>query len=109
LELKTKSQTSTATPPRAADYAVINAALERHLDLAWSAANQNLLKRKVGPKNFSMIQEIISFSSNQDAWLNAPSLSAAGDNVGGRLTRQYPLLSPTAILKIINQASYGWR
>jgi hypothetical protein len=52
---------------RAADYAVINTALEKHLDLAWTLENQKAIKREVGVENYLKIQEIISFTSNQDA------------------------------------------
>ena len=91
------------------DYALINAALEQHLDLAWTEASQKAIKREVGLGNYLKIQEIISFTSNQDTWLNDNSLSSAADKVGGKLSQHYPMLSPLAVFKIINQATYGWR
>lgn len=93
----------------AADYAVINTALEKHLDLAWTLENQKAITREVGVENYLKIQEIISFTSNQDAWLNDYSVSSAADKVGGKLSQHYPMLSPLAVFKIINQATYGWR
>jgi hypothetical protein len=83
--------------------------LEKHLDLAWSELNQKRLQREVGPVNFSKIQEILSFVSNQDAWLTAPNLSSAGDRVHAMLNRQYPWLSPNASFRLVNHATYGWR
>lgn len=91
------------------DYTAINAALEQHLDLAWTEANQRAIKSEVGPGNYRAIQEIISFTSNQDAWINDYSVSSAADKVSGKLSQQYPMLSPSAIFRIINQATYGWR
>ena len=108
--MKTKSKPASLAkviaPP---DYAVLNAALEQELDLAWTAANQARLKRRVGPVNFAKLEEIISFVSNQEAWLNDPSLSSAADKVEGKLSQYYPSLSPGAIFKVVNQATYGWR
>ena len=48
-------------------------------------------------------------SSNQDAWLQANNVSAAADNVSGRLSQTYPLLSEMAVFRIISQATYGFR
>lgn len=88
---------------------MINAALEQRLDLAWSETNQKAIKREVGPQHYLKIQEIISFTSNQEAWLNDYSVSSAADKVRGKLTQHYPMLSPLAVFKIINQATYGCR
>lgn len=96
-------------PVEALDYAVINIALEQHLDLAWTETNQKAIKREVGLGNYLKIQEIISFTSNQDAWLNDYSVSSAADKVGGKLSQHYPMLSSLSVFKIINQATYGWR
>ena len=51
------------------DYAAINAAIERHLDLACTTASQKAIQHCVGAEEFRKIEEIISFTSNQDAWL----------------------------------------
>ena len=88
---------------------MINTALEKHLDLAWTLENQKAIKREVGVENYLKIQEIISFTSNQDAWLNDYSVSSAADKVGGKVSQHYPMLSPLTVFKIINQATYGWR
>jgi len=95
--------------PLAFDDAAISAAVERHLDLGWSAATQKLIRKKVGAVNFARIEEIIAFVSNQEAWLNSASLSSAADAVTAKLNQQYPRLSPLAAFKIVNQATYGWR
>jgi len=91
------------------DYAAINAAIERHLDLACTTASQKAIQHCVGAEEFRKIEEIISFTSNQDAWLQDNNLSSAADKVAGTLSQQYPLLSERAVFKIINQATYGWR
>lgn len=109
LEMKSKNKPARPKPTAPADYAAINRALERHLDLAWTEANQQTIKREIGPDNFVKVQEIMSFTSNQDAWLNDYSLSSAADKVSGKLSQRYPLLSPGAAFRIINQATYGWR
>src|SRR5580765_6169504 len=92
------------TPP---DYAAINAVIERHLNLAWTKANQQFIQKCVGAEEFRKIEEIISFTSNQDAWLQDNNISSAADKVAGKLSQQYPLLSERAVFKIINQATYG--
>jgi len=91
------------------DDAVISAALEQHLDLAWTAKNQEAIRQEVGAGNYARIEEILTFVSNQDAWLNAANLSSAADTVAGKLSQHYPGLSPLAGFKIVNQATYGWR
>lgn len=109
--MKTKSKLKPAGVDAigAIDYVAINAILEKELDLALTTKNQALLKRSVGPANYCKIEEIISFASNQDAWLNSNNLSAAADIVSGKLSQHYPQLSPMAAFKIVNQATYGWR
>jgi hypothetical protein len=91
------------------DYTAINAAIERHLDLACTNASQEAIQHCVGAEEFRKIEEIISFSENQDAWLQDNNLSSAADKVAARLSQEYPLLSERAVFKIINQATYGWR
>ena len=110
IEMKTKQRLKVATAANEnIDYTAINAVLEKQLDLAWTDANQRSLQRSVGPENYGRIREIISFASNQDAWLNASNLSSAADTVSGKLSQQYPQLSSLAVFKIVNQATYGWR
>jgi hypothetical protein len=108
--MKPKLKRSSPVPPRtAADHVAINAALEEELDLAWTEKNQAAIQRRLGAANYAYVQEIIAFTSNQEAWLNDASLSSAADKVSGRLSQRYPSLTPAAIFKIVNQATYGWR
>jgi len=109
LKTKTRNPVITRKLVTAPDYAIINAALKQRLDLAWTEANQKAIGREVGSGNYLKIQEIISFTSNQDAWLNDYSVSSAADKVGGKLSQHYPMLSPLSVFKIINQATCGWR
>ena len=103
-------KTSRTHPPAPApNYASINQALENQLDLAWTKANQQAIRARVGTVEFQKIEEIIAFTSNQDAWLQDGSISSAADKVAGNLSQHYPPLSPLAIFKIINQATCGWR
>ena len=96
-------------PPAPPDAAAINATLERDLDLARTDSNLQAIKRAVGPIHFRMIEAILSFASNQDAWLNDRDLSSAADKVTGRLSQTFPWLSPRAVFKIVSQTSFGWR
>lgn len=109
--VKTKAKPATANKKATAlfDDAVISAALEKSLDLAWTSENQKLIRREVGKKNHARLEEILAFVSNQDAWLNASTLSSAADTVAGKLSQHYPRLSALARFKIVNQATYGWR
>jgi hypothetical protein len=90
------------------DYPVINAALEKYLDLVWTSENQKAIKREVGVGNYLKIEEIISFTSNQDAWLNDYNVSSAADKVGGKLSQHYSMLSSLAVFRVISQATHGW-
>src|SRR5258706_13760048 len=94
-------------PAPAPDYAAINAALEKHLGLALTESSLEKIKRSVGSREFEKVEEILTFTSNQDAWLQAHNLSAAADTVSGRLSQTYPLLSELAVFRIISQATYG--
>jgi hypothetical protein len=94
---------------RALDYAAINAALEKHLGLALTESTLETIKRSVGGGEFEKIKEILAFTSNQDAWLQANNVSAAADTVSGRLSQTYPFLSELAVFRLISQATYGWR
>lgn len=108
--MKTKPRLRTAVAATEdVDYAAINVVLEKQLDLAWTGKNQRSLERSVGSRNYGKIREIISFASNQEAWLNASSLSGAADIVSGKLSQYYPQLSSLAVFKIVSQATYGWR
>ena len=108
--MRTKSRAPVlAGKPVVPDYVAINAALEKHLDLSWTFQNQQAIKRDVGAVNYLKIGEIISFTSSQDAWLTDYSVSSAADKVSGKLGQRYPELSPLAVFKITNQATYGWR
>ena len=110
MKSKTARKAGSATKIVAAfDSTAINAALERLLDLSWTEANQQAIKREVGAGNYLKIQEIISFVSNQDAWLNDYSISSAADKAGGKLSQHYSRLSSLSVFKIITQATHGWR
>ena len=104
-----KSDSGIKAPAQAPDYGAINAALEKHLGLALTESTLETIKRSVGAGEFEKIKEILAFTSNQEAWLQANTLSAAADNVSGRLSQAYPLLSEMAVFRIISQATYGFR
>lgn len=107
--MKNKFVSPAKKTPDIFDDAAISGALEKYLELSWTKQNQKAIRREIGPGNYSRIEEILSFASNQDAWLNANNLSAAADIVSGKLSQRYPRLSPLAVFKIVNHTAYGWR
>ena len=109
MKRQKKTGPGTKAPAQAPDYGAINAALEKHLGLALTESSLAKIKRSVGAGEYEKIKEILAFTSNQDAWLQANNVSAAADNVSGRLSQTYPLLSEMAVFRIISQATYGFR
>lgn len=112
FEMKTKSKPLRADKNRRVqifDDAVISAALEKHLDLAWTKKNQDAIRREVGAGNYARIEEILAFASGHEAWLSANNISAATDTVSAKLSQSYPQLSTSAVFRIVSQAAYGWR
>lgn len=108
MKRKTKAHAA-AKPATPANFAAINAAIEKHLDLGLSEKTLQVMEQELGSVNFIKFREIVSFASNQSAWMDENNLSSAADKVEGKLSQHYPSLSPHAIFRIVSQATYGWR